>query len=344
MAIKTRDVTCGDVPAYYAKPDSPTTDGGVLLLPSIHGREKYVMDYVHALAEAGFPTLMWDVFPGMGEAHTREERHARGKTLSDAGSLRKMTACVDKMFGELGLKKVVALGFCLGGRYALLLGANDNRLAGIVPYYPTIETPRLPTQERDVVADAVNIACPVHLITPGNDHLTSNEVFQALQTNLQSRSVPTSIQYFPTAEHAFLQVERRTGPANTQAVAMSRASARAFIEATLGGDAQHTAKPNEREQCWLLNVTLADPPPKLAVSMDEVMKQHHAYIHDLDAKGLLFGAGAFRDETGARAGLGLIIIRAASRGEAEAIARREPYIANGVRVLTLVPWQRSAGH
>jgi len=236
LAIKTNGVTCGDVPAYYTRPGRPATDGGVLLLPSIHGREKYVMDYVHALAEAGFPTLMWDIFPGMGEAHTREERHARGKTLSDAGSLQKMTRCVDSMLGEFGLKRVVALGFCLGGRYALLLGANDQRLAGIVPYYPTIEAPRLPTQERDVVADAINIACPVHLITPGKDHLTSNEVFHALQKNLQSRSVPTSVQYFPTAEHAFLQVERRPGPANAQAVAMSRTGARAFIEAALGSN------------------------------------------------------------------------------------------------------------
>ncbi len=53
MAIKTNGVTCGDVPAYYTRPGRPATDGGVLLLPSIHGREKYVMDYVHALAEAG---------------------------------------------------------------------------------------------------------------------------------------------------------------------------------------------------------------------------------------------------------------------------------------------------
>ena len=90
--------------------------GGVLLLPSIHGREAYVMDYVQALAEAGFPTLMWDLFGGEGEAHTREERHARGARLTDAGSVRQMSRLVDHMTGELGLSQVVVLGFCLGGR------------------------------------------------------------------------------------------------------------------------------------------------------------------------------------------------------------------------------------
>jgi carboxymethylenebutenolidase len=233
MAIKTSDVTCGTVPAYYAQPERPSCEGGVLVLPSIHGRERYVMEYVHTLAEAGFPTLLWDTFPGMGEAPTREERHARGATLTDAGSLAQMVRCVDAMLGELGLAKVAALGFCLGGRYALLLAANEKRLSAVVPFYPSIEAPRLPSQERDVVAEAVNITCPVHLIAPGNDHITSREVFLALQANLQRRSAPTSIQYFPEAEHAFLQAERRSRPANTQAAALSRSGARAFLAATL---------------------------------------------------------------------------------------------------------------
>ena len=233
MPIKTNDVKCGDVAAYYARNDGPA-EGGVLLLPSIHGREAYVMDYVHALAEAGIPTLMWDLFPGLGEAHTREERQARGEKLSDAGSLKQMSRCLDYMFGELSLKKVATLGFCLGGRYTLVLGAHEKRLAGIVSYYPTIETHRLNSQEWDAVAEAVDIACPVHLIAPGNDHLTSHETFVTLQKNLQDRHQPTSIQYFPDAEHAFMQIERRPGKANEQAVAMSWAASFAFLKSTLG--------------------------------------------------------------------------------------------------------------
>jgi carboxymethylenebutenolidase len=342
MTITTTDLDCGGVPAYFAR-GAAKTDGGVLLLPSIHGRESYVMDYVHALAEAGYPTLMWDLFRGEGEAHTREERHARGARLTDAGSVRQMSRLVDHMTGELGFNKIVVLGFCLGGRYALLLGAHEPRLAGVVAYYPTIETPRLPSQEWDVVAQASGIACPVHLITPGIDHLTSRAVFDALQTSLQSRPALTSIQYFPQAEHAFLQTDRRLGPANEQAVGMSRATTFGFLNGVL------RAKPKDapaagkvREQCWVMSVETADPPPTLDTSLEEIGRQHQAYIQELEKSGRLFAAGAFRDEHGQRHGTGLIIIRADTRAEAEAIACREPYIANGIRVLTLVPWQRSA--
>ena len=169
MAITTTELECGGVPAYYAH-GTVTGDFGVLLLPSIHGREAYVMDYVQSLAQAGFPTLMWDLFRGEGEAHTREERTARGARLTDAGSAQQISRLLDYMLGELGMKRVVALGFCLGGRYGLVLAAQDHRLAGLVSYYPTIETPRLKSQEWDVVAEAANITCPVHMIVPGNDH------------------------------------------------------------------------------------------------------------------------------------------------------------------------------
>ena len=104
-----------------------------------------------------------------------------------------------------------------------------------------------------------------------------------------------------------------------------------------------SARDPRREQCWVINNEMVDPPPPAAPSKEELTARHHAYIHDLHAKGLLVGAGPFLDDTGNRFGTGMIIIRAATRGEAEIIANQEPYIAHGVRRLKLVPWQRIAG-
>lgn len=103
------------------------------------------------------------------------------------------------------------------------------------------------------------------------------------------------------------------------------------------------AAPRQREQCWVINNEAVDPPPAAAPSREELAARHHDFIHDLDAKGLLVGAGPFLDDTGQRFGTGMIIFRAATRREAEAIANAEPYIAHGVRRLKLVPWQRVAG-
>jgi uncharacterized protein YciI len=98
-----------------------------------------------------------------------------------------------------------------------------------------------------------------------------------------------------------------------------------------------------REQCWVINNEVVDPPPKISLTKEELAARHHHFIDELDAKGLLVGAGPFLDDTGNRFGTGMIIFRAATRAEAEKIATSEPYIAHGTRRLKLVPWQRIAG-
>ena len=100
---------------------------------------------------------------------------------------------------------------------------------------------------------------------------------------------------------------------------------------------------SEREQCWVINNEVVDPPPPLSIGKEELTKLHHDFIHELEAKGMLVGAGPFLDDSGQRFGTGMIIFRAATRREAEAIANSEPYIAHGVRRLKLLPWQRIAG-
>jgi len=99
----------------------------------------------------------------------------------------------------------------------------------------------------------------------------------------------------------------------------------------------------KREQCWVINNEVVDPAPNIALSKEELTERHHQFIHELDTRGLLVGAGPFLDDTGNRFGTGMIIFRAPTRAEAEEIANSEPYIAHGTRRLKLVPWQRTAG-
>jgi len=98
-----------------------------------------------------------------------------------------------------------------------------------------------------------------------------------------------------------------------------------------------------REQCWIMNVTTVEAPPATAPSKDALREAHHDFIRRLDDKGILIGAGSFRDENNERHGTGMIIFQADTRADAEAIANAEPYIKAGVRILKLTPWQRTAG-
>jgi carboxymethylenebutenolidase len=205
---------------------------GVLLLPSVYGIDRHALDYARLLAEAGLTTLIWEPFPGQPVPDTRELRAARLATLTDATSLQEMTWCLDLMTGEHALQRIGAVGFCLGGRYALLAAACDRRISACLTYYPTIETPPLPGQHEDVVALAATIRCPVHMVRAGNDHLTSREVFRSLQQNLQDRAGPTVVQLYPEGEHGFMH---RRGAANESAVRLSTAQSIPFLKAALTG-------------------------------------------------------------------------------------------------------------
>jgi len=228
MSVRTETITRGERVAYLARPAD--AQAGVLLLPSVHGIDQYAKAYAQALAEAGLATVIWEPFPGSPPADSREQRAARLATLTDATSLREMTWWLDLMASELSLSKVGTAGFCLGGRYGLLLSACDRRTAACVSYYPTIETPPLPGQDDDVVALVKNITCPVHMIRAGKDHLTSEDIFRTLQANLQSRTSPTIVQHYPDADHGFMQ---RTGAANEAAIHLSTPQTIAFLKAAL---------------------------------------------------------------------------------------------------------------
>ena len=57
----------------------------------------------------------------------------------------------------------------------------------------------------------------------------------------------------------------------------------------------------------------------------DIRTEHFAYLLDLERSGVLFAAGPFVDEDGVRHGAGMLLIRAATRAEAEQIAYAEPY-------------------
>jgi uncharacterized protein YciI len=99
-----------------------------------------------------------------------------------------------------------------------------------------------------------------------------------------------------------------------------------------------------REQCYLLMMRPAENPPEdYPKSQAELRIDHHAYLVELERRGVLFAAGPCRDDEGWVRGTGILMVRAANRAEARAIADAEPYTAAGFREVEIVPWQRNEG-
>ncbi len=117
-------VKVGDQDAYLAQ----VGRAGVLLLPMITGIGEQVREWADELAGEGLTALVWDPFKGRSTDNTpREELSALLQQMDDDTALAEQTELLDHLTGELGCSKVSVIGWCLGGRFAFLLGARDHR-------------------------------------------------------------------------------------------------------------------------------------------------------------------------------------------------------------------------
>lgn len=178
--------------------------GGVLLLPTNAGPDRHNRKSAQLLAEAGLTTLLWDPYPGH-ELPPPDERSKLSAAIDEDWAIQGQSHWLTYMASELGVERAGCLGFCMGGRMSLVLAAKDHRLAALVAYYPTIRRPQPPTQKYDALALAGEIRCPTTVVCPGQDHITTQDVYADLRQALSQREQPTTAQIYPDAGHGFIQ-------------------------------------------------------------------------------------------------------------------------------------------
>lgn len=74
-----------------------------------------------------------------------------------------------------------------------------------------------------------------------------------------------------------------------------------------------------------------------------VLPDHKLWAAEVEERGLFFAAGPFLNEDFQYSGRGMMIVRAASREEAESIVAGDPMHAKGLRKYEVVPWQLNEG-
>lgn len=234
MDIDASQVQVGEQSAYLARPVGVTAGPGMLLLPMITGIGEQLRAWADELAGRGTTALVWDPFKGRStDNSTRDELGDLLGGLDDDTALAEQVALVDHLLGELGCTKVGTVGWCLGGRFALLLGARDHRLTNVVAFHPTVPSELRPNHSYDAIADSINITAPVLIAYPGADAAVPVADFEALQTALQSRDTGATItQFYPGAAHGYTDRSRQGDPVNADAYRLSWPQALAFIDAT----------------------------------------------------------------------------------------------------------------
>ena len=210
--------------AYLATPEGPGPFPAVVVIHEIFGLNDNIRDIARRFAQEGYVALAVDLFAGrnrmvcmfrfLGGMLTDSLNHQGIKDLKAALTYLTQQPGVDS--GRVG-----AIGFCLGGGFAIGWACTDDRLKVVAPFYGVNPRP----------IGAVQRACPVVGSYPEKDFTAG--MGRKLDAVLDDYHIEHDIKVYPEAKHAFFNDQL---PANYNAEASADAWQRtlAFFKERLG--------------------------------------------------------------------------------------------------------------
>jgi carboxymethylenebutenolidase len=185
---------------HLALPDAPGPHPGVVVIHEAYGLNENIKDITGRFADQGYAALAVDLFAGRNRAVCM----ARYMTGMLAGSINRygiadLKAALTHLAGlpEVDPTRIGAIGFCMGGGFAIAWACTDDRLKAIAPFYGANPRP----------LDAVARACPVVGSYPEKDFTAG--AGRALDQALDRHGIAHDIKIYPGAGHSFFNDRSR---------------------------------------------------------------------------------------------------------------------------------------
>ena len=215
---------------YLALPDGGGPYPGVVVIHEAYGLNDNIRDICRRFAEQGYAALGVDLFAGRSRAVCMA-RMLGGwlvGALDDFG-VRDLKAALERLASlpEVDGERIGAIGFCMGGTYAITWACTDNRLRAIAPYYGS--APRR--------KEALRRLCPVVGSWPARDITTG--AASTLEVALAAAGVPHDLKLYPGTKHSFFNDQGPTYDATAAADSWQRVLA-FFAEYLAGRSATGT--------------------------------------------------------------------------------------------------------
>jgi carboxymethylenebutenolidase len=187
-----------------------------VVVPGDFGLGDYTRVTVAQLAQSGFAALALDTFSRASQVTDLVvARRIYFDVMTDALTLQDIQAAIDYLKAQPFVKPggVGVLGFCLGGRYALLIAALSTDVTAVVPYYgplvlrqgePDPNTPRplkIPNHEMSP-ADFVDwLKAPVQGHYAAQDETIPVADVLQFEQELRRRGIPVEMFIYDTQSH-----------------------------------------------------------------------------------------------------------------------------------------------
>lgn len=181
-------------PGYLARPAGDGPFPGLIVIHEIYGLNDNIRDVARRFAGQGYAALAVDLLSGRNRALCmfRIITSLLARPLKN-GSQNELRAALAWLAAQPGVdaNRLGAVGFCMGGSFAVAWACIDERLKVIAPFYAMNPRP----------LSAVARSCPVVGSYPDPDFTTKPG--RKLDAALTRYSVPHDIKIYPGAQHSF---------------------------------------------------------------------------------------------------------------------------------------------
>lgn len=193
---------------------------GVVIVHDVWGLYEHFRDLARRLAAEGFVVLAVDLYRGMQGAPSADDPGAWMRELPDPDVLSRIQAAVDhlKAHPAVAGRPVGVTGFCMGGSFALLAGAELEGVAAVAPFYGVLsyrhglyasERPLDPRKKPVQPVDAAaRLRCPLLAFFGAEDTFISQADVSELEERLRSSPHRSEVIVYPGAGHAFVNDTR----------------------------------------------------------------------------------------------------------------------------------------
>jgi len=189
----------GVMDSFFAKPEGKGPFQGVLVIHEVFGLNDNIRQISQEFAGQGYAALAVDLFSNRNRAacmmqifHGIMFRPLNNPMLADLNSafdFLKQTPGIDA-------ERIGAVGFCMGGSYALQMAVTTKGMKAASVFYGANPKP----------LDAVAQACPIMGSYPDKDFTT--RAAHELEAKLVSYNVPHDIKIYENTQHSFYSQQR----------------------------------------------------------------------------------------------------------------------------------------
>jgi carboxymethylenebutenolidase len=186
---------------YQARPEGDGAYPAVVVLQEWWGLNEHIKDVTRRIANEGYVALAPDLYKGQVATEPDEARKLVME-LDMAAAVDEIGSAIDHLLSQESVAGDTAgiVGFCMGGRLALMSALADENVGATVAFYGQPLTS----------AEAANVKSPVLGLYGADDSGIPVADVNAMAEALTAAGIPNEVQVYAGAPHAFFNDTRQS--------------------------------------------------------------------------------------------------------------------------------------